>query len=90
MAKEVARLQQSSGQLAPQDLEAMLAAWGQALPPNMTAPTAWRYQTGQLHVQDFKASASEQNSITQALNTLGYQWRADGTAWVMRPLEAKP
>lgn len=89
MAKEVARLQQSSGQLAPQDLEAMLAAWGQALPPNMAAPTAWRYQTGQLHVQDFKANASEQNAITQALKTLGYQWRADGTAWVMRPQEGK-
>jgi general secretion pathway protein L len=90
MAKEVARLRQGSGQLAPQDLEAMLAAWGQALPPNMAAPTAWRYQPGQLHMQDFKASASEQNAITQALNKLGYQWRADGSAWVMRPQEGAP
>jgi len=90
MAKEVTRLQQGSGQLAPQDLEAMLAAWGQALPPNMAAPTAWRYQTGQLHMQDFKASASEQNSITQTLNKLGYQWRADGPSWVMRPKEGAP
>lgn len=90
MAKEVARLQQSSGQLAPQDLEAMLAAWGQAMPPNMAAPTTWRYQTGQLLMPDFKASANEQNTITQALNKLGYQWRADGTTWVMRPQEGKP
>jgi general secretion pathway protein L len=90
MAKEVARLRQGSGQLAPQDLEAMLAAWGQALPPNLAAPTAWRYQTGQLFIQDFKASASEQNAITQSLNKLGYQWRADGTAWVMRPMEGTP
>ena len=90
MTKEVARLRQGSGQLAPQDLEAMLAAWGQVLPPNLAAPTAWRYQTGQLFIQDFKASASEQNAITQALNKLGYQWRADGTAWVMRPQEGNP
>jgi general secretion pathway protein L len=90
MTKEVARLRQGSGQLAPQDLEAMLAAWGQVLPPNLAAPTAWRYQTGQLFIQDFKASASEQNAITQALNKLGYQWRVDGAAWVMRPQEGNP
>ena len=90
MANEVARLRQGSGQLAPQDLEAMLAAWGQALPPNMAAPSAWRYQTGQLHMQDFKASASEQNAITQALSQRGYQWRADGANGVMRPHEGAP
>lgn len=90
MAKEVARLRQDSGQLAPQDLEAMLAAWGQAQPAHMATPSAWRYQTGQLHIQDLKVSASEQNTINQALNKLGYQWRADGTSWVMRPQEGKP
>lgn len=90
MANEVARLRQGSGQLAPQDLEAMLAAWGQALPPNLAAPSAWRYQTGQLHMQDFKASASEQNAITQALSQRGYQWRADGENGVMRPHEGAP
>ena len=90
MAKEVARLRQGSGQLAPQDLEAMLAAWGQALPPNLPAPTAWRYQTGQLFIEDFKVSSSEQNTIAQALNQLGYQWRADGNVWVMRPLVGAP
>jgi general secretion pathway protein L len=90
MAKEVARLRQGSGQLAPQDLEAMLAAWGQAMPPNMATPSAWRYQTGELLMQDMKASASEHNTITEALNKLGYQWRADGATWVMRPQEGKP
>ena len=90
MAKEVARLRQGSGQLAPQDLEAMLAAWGQAQPAHMATPSAWRYQTGQLHIQDLKVSASEQNTISQTLNKLGYQWRADGTSWVMRPQEGKP
>jgi general secretion pathway protein L len=90
MAKEVARLRQGSGQLAPHDLEAMLAAWGQVQPPHMATPTAWRYENGQLHLPDFKASASEQNALSQALNTLGYQWRADGAAWVMRPKEVAP
>jgi hypothetical protein len=56
----------------------------------MATPSTWRYQTGQLLIPDFKASASEQNAITQALNKLGYQWRADGAAWVMRPQEGNP
>jgi general secretion pathway protein L len=83
MAKEVARLKQSSGQLAAHDLEAMLSAIGQAMPTNLSPPLQWRYQPGQLQVQDFQLSASEQNTLSQALSGQGYLWRADGSEWRM-------
>ena len=42
-------------------------------------------------IQDAEAlDARIEDAITQALNKLGYQWRADGTAWVMRPQEGNP
>jgi general secretion pathway protein L len=46
-----------------------------------------------LRVQDFKPSASQQQSLQQSLSTQGYQWRAEGDAWLMQvnaPAEAKP
>ena len=53
----------------------------------------WAYQTGQLRLQDFKPSASQQQSLQQSLSTQGYQWRAEGDAWLLQvntPAEAKP
>lgn len=90
MAKEVARLRQGAGQLAPHDLEAMLGALGQALPAALPAPRQWRYDNGQLWVQDFPLSASDQNTLSQALLAKGYQWRAEGPVWLMRPAEGTP
>jgi general secretion pathway protein L len=93
MAQQVERLRQGSGQLGAGDLETLLAALGQALPADLAAPRQWTYQTGQLRVQDFKPSASQQQSLQQSLSTQGYQWRAEGDAWLLRvntPAEAKP
>ena len=93
MAQQVERLRQGSGQLGAGDLEAMLAVLGQALPADLAAPRQWTYQTGQLRVQGFKPSASQQQSLQQNLSTQGYQWRAEGDVWLMRtntPQEAKP
>ena len=93
MAQQVERLRQGSGQLGAGDLETLLAALGQALPADLAAPRQWTYQTGQLRVQDFKPSASQQQSLQQSLSTQGYQWRAEGDAWLMQvntPAEAKP
>jgi len=90
MTQEVARLRQGAGQLAPHDLESMLGALGQALPSTVPAPRQWRFETGQLLVQDFSLSASEQNNLIQALKAKGYQWRAEGTMWTMRVQEGRP
>ncbi len=91
MAQQVERLRQSSGQLGAGDLEAMLAALGQALPPELAAPRQWSYQTGQMRVQDFQPNTTQQQALQQSLSGQGYNWRADGKSWLMSaPTEAKP
>ena len=91
MAQQVERLRQGSGQLGAGDLETMLAALGQALPPGLTAPRQWSYQTGQVRVQDFQPNATQQQALQQSLSALGYTWRAQGDGWLMiAPAEAKP
>jgi general secretion pathway protein L len=61
MAQQVERLRQSSGQLGAGDLEAMLAALGQALPPGLAAPRQCSYQPGQMRLQDFRPSNKPYN-----------------------------
>ena len=83
MAQQVERLRNGSGQLGSGDLEFMLAALARALPPDLAAPRKWTYQTGQLRLQDFKPSASQQQSLQQNLGTQGFLWRAEGDVWLM-------
>ncbi len=90
MAKEVARLRQSSGQLAAHDLEFMLSTLGQALPAGVSAPRQWRYQPGQLQLQNLELSASQQDALRQSLSTKGFQWRAEGQTWLMTLRETQP
>jgi general secretion pathway protein L len=91
MAQQVERLRQGSGQLGAGDLEAMLAALGQALPPGLAAPRQWAYQTGQMRLQDFQPDAAQQQALTQSLSALGYAWRAQGDGWLMTAqAQAKP
>jgi general secretion pathway protein L len=93
MAQQLERLRQNSGQLGAGDLEPMLAALGQALPPGQSAPRQWTYQPGQLRLQEFSPSAAEQQTLQQGLAARGYQWRAEGDSWLISPTantEAKP
>lgn len=83
MARELERLRQASGQLTPNDLESMLTALGQAMPPGLAAPRQWSYQPGQLRLQDFKPGSTEQQSMQQLLSDKGYLLRAEGEAWLM-------
>jgi general secretion pathway protein L len=91
MAQQVERLRQGSGQLGAGDLEAMLAALGQALPPGLAAPRQWAYQTGQMRLQEFQPDAAQQQALQQSLSAQGYTWRAQGDGWLMTAqAEAKP
>ncbi|MFM2075211.1 MAG: hypothetical protein RJB34_1516 [Pseudomonadota bacterium] len=83
MAQEVERLRQRSAQLNPADLESMLSALGQALPPTLAAPRQWAYQPGQLRLSNFTPDADQQLALESRLSERGYGWRADGEAWVM-------
>lgn len=83
MAQQVDRLRQSSGQLRADDLESMLTALGQALPPALVSPGQWTYQAGQLRLQKFRPDAAQQQALQQALQQLGYDWRAQGDDWLM-------
>lgn len=90
MEREVNRLRQSSGQLAPQDLESLLSALGQALEPGMTAPTRLVFQPGQLQVQGLTLTAVQQQSIEQALQRQRYRWRAEDGGGVITPSGSQP
>jgi general secretion pathway protein L len=89
MAREVERLQQNSGQLGPADLEAMLAALGQALPAGTAAPSQWAYQSGQLKLTGFQPAASEQAALKTALQQQGYLLQPEGEGWLMSGSPAK-
>ena len=90
MAREVARLRQGSGQLAPQDLESLLNALGQALPQGTPAPTQLAFQTGQLQVQGLTLTAVQQQGIEQALQRQGYRWRAEDGGGVITVSGGQP
>ena len=67
----------------------MLNALGQAMPPQVAAPPQWRLNDGQLRLSGWALTEADQQAIAQALNPLGYQWRADGNDWLILP-RAKP
>jgi general secretion pathway protein L len=90
MEREVNRLRQGSGQLAPQDLESLLTALGQALPPGMAAPTHLTFQPGQLQVQGLTLTAVQQQTIEQALQRQGYRWRAEDGGGVVTASGSQP
>lgn len=77
MQRELAQLQQASGQLGPRDLEALLSAVGNGAPAQAQK---LRYQAGELKL-DTPAAAS----LASALNAPGWQARQEGESLVLRP-----
>ena len=77
MQREVARLRQSSGQLAPTDLEAMLSALGETA-QNTEAPRSLQYTSGELTVLGLQASPAAQAGWQQALKARGYRVQSNG------------
>ena len=89
MAREVARLQQQSGELGPQDLEAQLTALGSALPPGAPSPTRLSYQEGVLQWPDAGIGAPHQAALTLALQSRGYRLQQQGELWRLQARETQ-
>lgn len=77
MAREVAALQQSTGEVAPPDFEPMLRALAASL-PNARPPSAIDYGTGQLRLRGLGLTPAELPALSSALSPLGYSARAEG------------
>lgn len=89
MAREVARLQQASGQLMPQDFESQLSALGNALPTGMT-PVRLDYQDGQLRWPALTLSREQHAALTQTLRQQGYHFHTEGGIDRLQVLEGRP
>ena len=90
MAREVTRLRQGSGQLGPQDFEAMLQAIGTALPPGTASPTSLSYLDGSLQWPAPGWTAAQQAAFEQALQRQGYRLQVQDNTWRMQAQESRP
>jgi general secretion pathway protein L len=83
MAKEVAALQQSSGQASGRDLEAMMGAFG-AVAPAVVAPSAIEFAAGELRLKGLKLSADDVSALSFKLKPQGYAALLDGDSVVVK------
>jgi general secretion pathway protein L len=88
MQREVARLQQSSGQLASTDLEAMLSALGETA-QNTEAPRSLDYAAGELQLVGLQPAPAAQAGWQQALKARGYRVQSNGSTMTVQA-EAAP
>lgn len=80
MERELQRLQQASGQLAPRDLEAMLSALGQH--PQPLPPSHLSYSPGELKLQ---GPVEQLGQLANALPANAWQADVLGDALLLRP-----
>ena len=78
MQREVARLQQASGQLAAGDLEALLGAVDRAAGANPLTPTRIAYGADGLQLSGWRAGEDQVRALQQALQAGGWRARFDG------------
>lgn len=85
MQRAVAALQQGSGAPTPRDLDAMLQALQQNMPPAQAgkAPTAINFEAGQLRLVGLAWTESDLQPLQQGLRSQGLQLRRDGDDWVL-------
>jgi general secretion pathway protein L len=88
MQRELARLQQSSGQLANTDLEAMLSAVGETA-QNTEAPRSLDYAAGELQLVGLQPAPAAQAGWQQALKARGYRVQSNGSTMTVQA-EAAP
>lgn len=77
MRREVALMRRSSGGLVSSDLEVILSALGQALPPGAAA-TAIDYGAGELTVSGLALQPDAAGGLVTRLALAGYKGRLDG------------
>lgn len=86
MQRELALLQQASGNLGTHDLEAMLAALAQAAPGEAARPASIDFSTGVGRFGPWTAPEEQQHPLQQALQASGWQAGFDGNVLSLRPL----
>jgi general secretion pathway protein L len=83
MNNELARLQRNAGTLSPRDLESVLDAVGQALPPEQVA-THIDYQAqgaGETRLQGLTLNSEAQAAFVQSLRAKSYEAQLSGSQW---------
>lgn len=78
MQREVARLQQASGQLSSSDLETLLGAIDRAAGTEPVSPTRIAYDANGLRLSGWRAGEEQVRALQQALQTAGWRARFDG------------
>jgi general secretion pathway protein L len=87
MEREVAALRQLTGTPSARDLDALLAALAQSLPPGRT-PSALEYGGGALRAGGLALGSDEVRAVAMHLKTLGYDGAAEGDKLAVQPQEA--
>lgn len=88
MAREVASLQQATGDVSTNDLEPMLGALATSLPPGRI-PTAIDYNAGQLRLRGLGLKAEETGNVASTLSARGYSARSEGDLFVVQAEAAR-
>jgi len=78
MQRELARLQQASGELSGGDLEALLGALAQNTPMDGAAPTSISFTPGELRAGGWALDEAGLGAVRGALEQSGWRVRSDG------------
>lgn len=82
MEREVTALRQRTGTASTRDLDAMLAALAEAVPPGRT-PAALEFNGSELKATGLALGSDEQREVTSQLKGLGYAATGDATHLVV-------
>jgi len=84
MEREVAALRQAAGGTSGRDLETMLGALANAVPPGRSA-TALEYTGGELRIRGLAGGAADAQPLQASLRSQGYAATVQGDLLVVRP-----
>ncbi len=83
MEREVAQLRLAAGTMAARDLEPLLAAAAQALPPDRQ-PTAIDFSAGELRLRGIPLATEEEAASRSTAQAHGYRLDTDGDSLLLR------